>query len=1119
MSTKFFTNTNGNTLFEKFKELSHDMASFHYFQAVVGYFRSSGYFKLREELKNANKGEDVTKIQILIGINIDNIFRKHNKATLMFESAEEAKKIYTEDFINDVKDAKYSKSVEDGILQLSNDLASGRVEMRLHSSKNLHAKFYLCLPENHTPSNAGFVIMGSSNISDSGLGTHQAERYELNISTSEYDDVQFCKEQFAELWEQLTPIVLSDLPTQRTHLSSIQPTPYELYVKILIDTFGSQVEDDFTMDMPKGVRNLKYQKDAVSQGYQMLINHNGFFLADVVGLGKTIVATMIAKRFIEANGRHTRILVVHPPALHYNWKETFKLFGIEHKAHFINNGSLNKVVEGLDRYKEPSEYDLIIVDEAHGFRTGTANSYDELQRICKSKRTNPGLITGNKRIMLLSATPLNNRPEDLQNLILLFQDAARCTIEGVSNINNFFAPLTARYKRAMANRANNADTTEIDSIYLEIRERLLDKITVRRTRHNIWKDDNYRKDLESQHITFPTILPPTDYTYQMDTSLCELFYNTLNVLTDTPTAINVDGKGLYYARYRAIEYINEDEVPNNSAKQMALNLAGIYRVHMVKRLESSFYAFYRSLDTLLRITEDMIRMFEDGRVVIAPELKIKDFIKNASEGGEEFSEILDKFIEKAMSKGYTANEFVYAPQDFDKEYLKTLISDRDKLIDLKAKWEKTRQKGIDPKLDLFIEKMKGEFFNAKNNPTGKLVVFSESIDTVTYLTKAIKERLHRDDILCVSSNNRKTLEPVIRRCFDANINEEESSNEYNIIVTSDVLSEGINLHRSNVIVNYDTPWNATRLMQRIGRVNRIGSVAGKIYNYMFYPSHEGDRQIQLYRNALLKLQGFHSALGEDAQIFSKEEIVKEFQLFDPTVTDKIDKQLQLLQEVRALYQNNRELYKRIKSLPLKSRTARDSKFRIDSTNISTIVFVQSPLKTEYYTVENNNVTQIDFLDAVDIFKANISEPSVPMTPVEELHYKQVSLAIDKFESDFMAQTDTNSLTLSQKVDDKTTKTAQKFLRVFGDSVSQDDSVRNKCHELLVTVCDGRFKQLNTQLQKMGRRYKSDALMMRKAEYEIERIIDNMHKKYCSDNIQNNDIEYDAPNIVVSETFV
>ncbi|MEG2668827.1 MAG: DEAD/DEAH box helicase family protein, partial [Lachnospiraceae bacterium] len=583
-NSKFFTNKNGNTLFDKFKELSHDMASFRYFQAVVGYFRSSGYFKLREELKNANKGEDVTKIQILIGINIDNIFRKHNKATLMFESAEEAKKIYTEDFINDVKDAKYSKDVEDGILQLSNDLASGRVEVRLHSSKNLHAKFYLCLPENHTPSNAGFVIMGSSNISDSGLGTHRAERYELNISTSEYDDVQFCKDQFAELWEQSTPIVLSDLPTQRTHLSTIQPTPYELYVKILIDTFGSQVEDDFTMDMPKGVRNLKYQKDAVSQGYQMLLNHNGFFLADVVGLGKTIVATMIAKRFVEANGRHTRILVVHPPALHYNWKETFKLFGIEHKAHFINNGSLNKVVEGLDRYKEPSEYDLIIVDEAHGFRTGTANSYDELQRICKSKRTNPGLIAGNKRIMLLSATPLNNRPEDLQNLILLFQDAARCTIEGVSNINNLFAPLTARYKRAMANRANNADTTEIDSIYLEIRERLLDKITVRRTRHNIWKDDNYRKDLEYQHITFPTILPPSDFTYQMDTSLCELFYNTLNVLTDTPTTINIDGKGLYYARYRAIEYLNEDEVPNNSAKQMALNLAGIYRVHMVKRL-------------------------------------------------------------------------------------------------------------------------------------------------------------------------------------------------------------------------------------------------------------------------------------------------------------------------------------------------------------------------------------------------------------------------------------------------------------------------------------------------------------------------------------------------------
>ena len=164
---------------------------------------------------------------------------------------------------------------------------------------------------------------------------------------------------------------------------------------------------------------------------------------------------------------------------------------------------------------------------------------------------------------------------------------------------------------------------------------------------------------------------------------------------------------------------------------------------------------------------------------------------------------------------------------------------------------------------------------------------------------------------------------MIKENFDANY-DGEHKNDYNIIITSDVLAEGVNLHRSNVIVNYDSPWNATRLMQRIGRVNRIGSVAENIYNYMFYPSQQGDKEIQLYKNALVKIQGFHSAFGEDAQIYSIEEIVKEFNLFDPNITDYIDKKLALLRELRELYNTNRKLYNKIKNLPMKSRVCRDA---------------------------------------------------------------------------------------------------------------------------------------------------------------------------------------------------
>ena len=206
MTTKFFNNENGNTLFEKLKGIAAGMGlNFHTFQAVSGFFRSSGYFKLRAELK------DVQRIQILVGINIDNIFRKHNKTEFFMGDPEEARKAFSKDYIEDVKNAKYADEVENGILQLAQDLADGRVEMKMHPTRNLHAKFYLCLPKNHTPNTDGWVIMGSSNISDSGLGITAAPRYELNVAMKDYDDVAYCKGEFERLWNEGVKLSLEDI--------------------------------------------------------------------------------------------------------------------------------------------------------------------------------------------------------------------------------------------------------------------------------------------------------------------------------------------------------------------------------------------------------------------------------------------------------------------------------------------------------------------------------------------------------------------------------------------------------------------------------------------------------------------------------------------------------------------------------------------------------------------------------------------------------------------------------------------------------------------------------------------------------------------------------------------
>ncbi len=1099
MSTKFFNNGTGHTLFDKLKGIATEMATFDRFLAVVGFFRSSGYFKLREELG------DVSEIKILVGINIDDIFRRHNKAMLMLGKEGEAKEKYFKKFKQDIIDAKYDLEVEAGILQMCDDLADGRLEMRIHSTKNLHAKFYLCLPQNHNENSDGWVIMGSSNISESGLGITQSPRYELNVVMKDYDDVKYCFDEFCTLWNEAVPLTPADIDDykKQTYLG-YQPTPYEIYIKVLIDTFGNQVEDDFTLELPDGVKELKYQKDAVIQGYQMLMQHNGLFLADVVGLGKTMIATMIAKRFIEANGRNTNILVIYPPALEDNWKKTFRQFGIYKKTQFITNGSLSKVLDGRDQYKDKEEFDLIIVDEAHGFRSDGSGKYDELQKICKSPCSNIGLLRSiHKKVMLLSATPLNNRPDDLQNLLLLFQNSQSCTIDGIPNLKSFFSPLIIAYNKLMRERDTRDVTEDVDKIYDKIRNNVIDKVTIRRTRNNILNDPDYKRDIETQGIVFPNILPPSELIYEMGEAMRGRFYETLKQLTDGKTKKNPNGTGIDYARYRAIEFLKEEyKGKYNNAEHIGETLAGIYRVHMVKRLESSFYAFKKSLATLLRITNDMINMFEENKVIIAPDLNVKDLLAKGLE--------LDEIIELAVEKGFSKDDILYTGEAFEPKFKDMLLHDKDILEHLYAEWTEEKD---DPKFDKFRKKLETEFLNKSINPTGKLVVFSESVDTLNYLHDKLTKELGRKDVLKVMAENRDRLDKVIKDNFDANAPHDEG--RYNIILTSDVLAEGVNLHRANVIVNYDSPWNATRLMQRIGRVNRIGSTALNIYNYMFYPSKQGDHEIQLYKNALIKLQSFHSAFGEDAQIYSREEIVHQFTLFDSNVKDSVDKKIALLRDLRKLYNNDRELYHKIKELPMKSRVLRNT----GKHSGKTVAFISSEVKTEFYLVNDYKVEVIDFLEAIKYLKAKPEEQAIPFAiETDTPHYGHVKAAINKYKSEYIQIKDTD---VAKRTDlDRTALEANTFLRHI-KQITTDRKLMEWCDILTAYINEGIYARLPRELKVISREYKGDRAKMKTDEYKIQERISKLLEEY---QIKASEKESEVkdlsnPRIIISETFI
>ncbi len=1084
---------------DKFHGIASEMANFDIFHAVVGYFRSSGYFKLRQEL------ERVGEIRILVGINIDNLFRQSQASgKLFFGDKEVSLEQYCEDFLRDVYQSEYSSEVDEGIRQFCADIADGRLQLRIYPTKDLHAKFYLCLPRHHSEHSDGWVIMGSSNISAQGLGITEPPRYELNVAMKDYDDVHYCEEEFQQLWKDAIPVTLDDVNqiVGKTHLAPTehQPTPYELYMRMLIDHFGNQVEDDFIPRLPDNYDDLTYQRDAVVQGYDIMMRHGGCFIADVVGLGKTVVAAMIAQRFIAANGNNTRILVIFPPAVQSNWEDTFRDFDIKNNySQFVSNGSLDKVIEGTNNHNQPGYYDLIIVDEAHNFRHDSTGNYDLLQRICKSARLNKGNVKGNKRVLLLSATPLNNTPEDIKNQLLLFQDTARCTIDGVSNIADTFAPWIKEFKSLMSQRRTMSAeflTSRIDAINQELRHKVLEKVMVRRTRSNIQHEPRYANE-----IHFPQLLDPTDRTYQMSPELLKLFVDTYIKLVDTPSA-NLkdansdmfDGSGLNYARYRAIEYCPSYKVPSGKmAKHMADSLASIYQTHMVKRLESSFDAFRRSLHTLLDATKGMIKMFEEDKVIIAPDLNVK---KLQADGVE-----LDEIIELAIGKGFGQKEILFHAADFKPDFLPMLEYDAEVLDKLCKRWEKVKS---DPKLELFITMLQGELFDKKKNPGGKLVVFSESVDTVNYLEKELKERLHRSDILAVCAKSRNRLRDTIKANFDANY-KKECRNDYNIIITSDVLAEGVNLHRANVIVNYDSPWNATRLMQRIGRVNRIGSTADAIHNYMFYPSDPGDAIISLKKNSLIKLQSFHSALGEDTRIYSHDEMVHEFKLFNADVPDETDRSLELRREVQALHDTNPALYRHIKQLPPKSRCART----LDQTG--TISYLSSPFKKAYYLV-SDTTRELSFLEAADLFHAEPDEKAVPFGDSLQLHYEQVQKALAQYTIDQQSEVQEEKLKIGSK--DNDAKKAAAFLREIRPLF--DDEGRLTVDRLKQIVERGTYNQLADALNRISKKQKKEPLPSIKILEQLE----ELDKRYSQPETPTvtKQVALTSADIILSETF-
>lgn len=1084
MSTKFFTNETGNTLLEKIEGVFNHR-NVHFFDALVGYFRASGYFRIRKFI------ERTAKIRILVGINVDKLTYQANSQGLLFNpNAEQSQEEFFNDIKRNIQEAEYDKEVEEGMYQFIEDIITGKITIRIHPKQNIHAKIYIFREEVYHDHGCGSVITGSSNLTANGL----EKNFEFNVELRDNDDILFATETFEKLWQESVEIDL-------THIEKIKKesylntdfTPYEVYLKFLLEYFGKSIDFDpnSVSDLPEGYKKLSYQVDAVNDGYSKMMKHNGFFLSDVVGLGKTIVSALIAKKFFFSNGfptHRSHTLVIVPPAMKDNWEETLKEFKLDNYK-IITNGSLHKV-------NDPELYDLIIVDEAHKFRSDTASMYNELQKLCKTRTKRYDGSLQDKKVILVSATPLNNKPEDIANLVYLFQDSKDSTLEE-SNLQRFFREQIDKYNKLKKEKNFALVAEELKAIYEKIRVKVVEPLIVRRTRTDINGNEEYKKDLESQGIRFPIPKSPYKIYYQLDAQLEALYDKTIMYISDQ---IN----GLNYYRYQAIKYLKPHKKSKyKKADNISTQLASIMKTLLVKRIDSSFYAFKQSLNRYYEANKVMLEMFENGTIYIAPNLKVNELL---SEGKED--ELL-KLIDEARYTDPTIE--ICTPDDFVEGFEDGIRADNEILKELVDMWDSIDS---DPKLDIFVEYLNNHLLDKSINDEEKLVVFSESKETVDYLYKNLKDNGF-DKIMTVQSDNRDIQMPKLKENFDANY-KGEKKNDYNIVISTEVLAEGVNLHRANVIVNYDTPWNSTKLMQRIGRVNRIGSKAEYIHIFNFFPTSKVNNDIELEKKAKMKLFAFHAALGEDSQIYSPDENPETFGLFDKNIDEERDEKLRYLMWLRQLKKEDPDLIKRISKLPLRARTGRKSKFIPNST----IVFMRNNRRDAFTFIrEDGSVEDLTFLEAAKEFEARVDEKAIPL---HDLHHEQIKKAMDIFDmQEEDAKISTQKVNPAQGPNEKK---AIAYLDGFLSIPNITDHEKDLINKAKRAITTGRFQNLQRDVNKMKNATKKTPI---KPVVLLEQII-KLVSEYPLEHIPNINTENQIekikmktnvmPEIIISESF-
>jgi len=909
MNSKFFTNEENNTLKNKINNILQIDKNIEYLDFLIGYFRITGFNKISDNLSS------VKHTRILVGINADkNTF---NATQLIKKFSQEQVELYNKEPL-ELQEYQNFESMKQLIVE-------EKIEVRISANRDVHSKMYIMRSgelANHQGEGKtyrGSVIIGSSNLTHNGLEGNT----EINAELNQERDIIEAVKVFEKLWAESVELTQEDFDEFITpNLKEPMVTPFQLYIRLLIEHFGERIDfiDDKNIFVPHHYKKLSYQVEAVNDGLAKLREHNGFFLSDVVGLGKTVVVAMLIKKLKDRLSK--RVLVVIPPAVRTQWIDTFNEFGIV-CCDVVSLASLDKVVA--------FNYEMVVVDESHKFKNSESKRYKQLYKIAL-----------NKKVILLSATPQNNTPSDLYNQIALFQNVKNSTLPNCKNLQSFFVEREKIYKDII--KTQPIDKVELRRVSEEIRDNILRTVMIRRTRYDIQHHDMYKVDIEEQGLSIPKVNTPIEHEYQLEGELGKVF---------DETAVKITQK-LNYSRFNLLYYLTKKAqnryYPNESENIFIKNpLAGLMKTLLVKRFESSFFAFKTSIGRHLKRYEKFTENYENDIIYLGE--KATDILDFDIESDIDY----DVFIQNLIAQGKVKQ---LKRSDFKKGFEADLKSDYSIFQELVERWKDIDE---DPKLDKFKEVI------AKDRDK-KVVIFTESVDTLNYLKSKLCDT---QKTLFITSQNRNEKKSIIQENFDANYDEAKQKDNYNIIITTDTLAEGINLHQSSIVYNYDIPWNATKLIQRIGRVNRIGTKAEFISIHNFKPASHIENLIELSQKAFVKLQSSHTMMGEDSQIYTKDEKVSSVNLFESYKQESLerDEELDYLEELRTFRDANPKEFRWIKELEEGLSLTR----QVEPTGAYVVLDIDGH---KNYLSVNGGVNPISFVEIAELFRADRDEKSI-----------------------------------------------------------------------------------------------------------------------------------------------